>query len=334
MNRNRDVVLSIDGEFQRDLAAMVSEQVRATSATGAAVVVADADVLEPIAVVSYPWPGTCADVDKCIDRARTGWDTPGSAFKGVTALAALLQGSKAFELSAYCMRLPDGRCGSRVMLNRTGTKVTILVRDDQHVKHPHGQVGLRQAFVASCNGAFANFGVSDLVGAEGLLQVGRMLEMRFAASGLHTLALGVHQAAFGQGPVAVSAMEMMKVPAFAASKGNRGDWRWRLDREPPARPVPTDRERWAAGELASMMRQVVLERNPGGLRSLAVDNGGKTGTATNGSGAPHSWWIGWAKSSRRTLCFTVVFFNAGYGADVAAPFAKDLLEKAMARGIL
>jgi len=78
-----------------------------------------------------------------------------------------------------------------------------------------------------------------------------------------------------------------------------------------------------------MMVRVV---NRGTGRSAALDQvqvAGKTGTATNASGAPHSWFVGFAPADAPRYVIAILVENGGYGAAVAAPIARRVLAVAL-----
>jgi len=56
---------------------------------------------------------------------------------------------------------------------------------------------------------------------------------------------------------------------------------------------------------------------------------GKTGTATNPFGAAHSWFVCFATAENPRVVVAIVVENAGYGAEVAAPIAREVLRAAL-----
>jgi peptidoglycan glycosyltransferase len=88
--------------------------------------------------------------------------------------------------------------------------------------------------------------------------------------------------------------------------------------------------------LADAMRSVVTSGT--GRRAMAkldVSVAGKTGTAQVGEGAPHSWFAGFAPAdSARQIAFAVVVEHGGYGAQFAAPLAREIVEAARDLGII
>jgi penicillin-binding protein A len=68
-----------------------------------------------------------------------------------------------------------------------------------------------------------------------------------------------------------------------------------------------------------------------------VSFAGKTGTAQMDAGPPHSWFTGFAPYDRapaHRLAFAVLVEHGGYGARVAAPIAREIIEAAKELGLL
>jgi penicillin-binding protein 2 len=68
---------------------------------------------------------------------------------------------------------------------------------------------------------------------------------------------------------------------------------------------------------------------PGGTAAIAkvpgIDVCGKTGTAQNPHGRPHSWFVCFAPKDNPKIAIAVIVENAGFGAVVAAPIARSIL---------
>jgi peptidoglycan glycosyltransferase len=80
------------------------------------------------------------------------------------------------------------------------------------------------------------------------------------------------------------------------------------------------------------MMIAVVQRGTGTSAQLpGVTVAGKTGTATNPFGAPHSWFVCFAPAENPRVVVAVVVENAGYGAAVAAPIASNVLRTALER---
>jgi cell division protein FtsI/penicillin-binding protein 2 len=67
-----------------------------------------------------------------------------------------------------------------------------------------------------------------------------------------------------------------------------------------------------------------------------VSFAGKTGTAQLDRGLPHSWFAGFAPydGGGQRLAFAVLVEHGGYGARVAAPVAREVMEAAAGLGLL
>jgi len=85
---------------------------------------------------------------------------------------------------------------------------------------------------------------------------------------------------------------------------------------------PTTRSR-----LSDAMRAVVAddEGTGRGCRLEVLPPAGKTGTAENPHGAPHSWFMGYAPYDDPEVAFSVLIEAGGHGSDAAVPLARELL---------
>src|SRR3954453_20926776 len=130
---------------------------------------------------------------------------------------------------------------------------------------------------------------------------------------------------------------MARVSATIAAGGRMPQGRWSSDdtrTEGAGEVLPAAR----AAFLAGAMRRVVTEGT--GRRAMAgaeVSFAGKTGTAQLDAGLPHSWFTGFAPydgDATRRLAFAVIVEHGGYGARVAAPVAREVMEAAKQAGLL
>jgi penicillin-binding protein 2 len=58
--------------------------------------------------------------------------------------------------------------------------------------------------------------------------------------------------------------------------------------------------------------------------SFPIPVAGKTGTAETGTGADHSWYASWAPADDPQIVVVVLIENGGFGAEAAAPAARDI----------
>ncbi|MDQ6933204.1 MAG: penicillin-binding transpeptidase domain-containing protein [Candidatus Eremiobacteraeota bacterium] len=78
------------------------------------------------------------------------------------------------------------------------------------------------------------------------------------------------------------------------------------------------------------MMVAVVKRGTGTPAALSdATVAGKTGTATNPAGKPHSWFVAFAPAESPRVAVAIIIENAGYGAEVAAPIARIVLRTAL-----
>jgi peptidoglycan glycosyltransferase len=93
-------------------------------------------------------------------------------------------------------------------------------------------------------------------------------------------------------------------------------------------PIAAD----TAANVKKMMIAVVA-RGTGTTAAISgVTVAGKTGTATNPFGLSHSWFVCFAPAENPRVAVAIVVENAGYGATVAAPIARNVLRVALQNG--
>jgi cell division protein FtsI/penicillin-binding protein 2 len=329
LHRDRDVRSTIDIRLQLKLAELVSQRFH-EGQKGAAILMnaASGDVL---AFASWPRPPMeNATPDELLDRARYGQYPPGSTFKLVTATAALARDPDAAHRTFRCSRLSDGRAGVIIRGWRRP------VRDDVGDR-VHGTLDLRHAITVSCNAYFAQLGVFA-AGAHAL----RETAARF---GIHT---GSEQdvkqmlpfAAYGQGTVVATPLEMARLAATIAENGQMPQGRWVSDGSdgrtaPPAPAMASETAALLAGAMRSVVTSGTARTAMRGADALGI--AGKTGTAQLDTGQPHSWFIGFAPYDAppaERIAFAVVVEHGGYGAKTAAPFAREMMEAVQSLGLL
>ncbi|WP_019629865.1 penicillin-binding transpeptidase domain-containing protein [Actinomadura atramentaria] len=259
------------------------------------------------------------------NRALMGTYPPGSTFKVVTA-AALVAGGMSASTPVACPATVS--IGGRTFKNSEFEQF--------------GTVPLREAFAHSCNTTFAKLAV-DKLGAKRLAQVAEQfgfnapiigglpaVRAAFPATADDT---ALAAAAFGQGEVLTSPLNMAAVAAAAAS----GTWRSprvvdaslvskAVDANGRRPEPPHPLEPAVKRALHSLMPAVVSEGTARGV-SFPAGTAGKTGTAEFGSGEnppTHAWFIGY----RGDLAFAVIIEDGGTGAEAAAPVAAAFLRAA------
>ncbi|HYL37591.1 MAG TPA: FtsW/RodA/SpoVE family cell cycle protein [Bryobacteraceae bacterium] len=330
--RDRDVRASIDIRLQMRVAKALEDRLAKAHKDKGAVVVMDPQSGDILALVSEPAPSgdaSAAMPDQLLDRARYGQYPPGSTFKLVTAMAALRLDPKLENQSFSCRRLPDGRVGAMI----PGWRKPI--RDDVG-DSAHGTLTMARAITVSCNAYFAQLGVFS-VGAKALSETATLLDI--PAGSIPAIQAALPFAAYGQGPVLVTPFKMARVAATIAAGGEMPEGRWVLDgsntRTGAPRPILAPE---LAGFLASAMRSVVVEGTARrAMKGVSVSVAGKTGTAQLDQGMPHSWFAGFAPydgDRSKSIAFAVVVEHGGYGATIAAPIARAVVEAAQELGLV
>lgn len=330
LNRNRDVRTTIDVRLQRKLLEVLHGHLEQTHSKGA-IVVLNAQSGELLAMASWPVPPDTgpATPDELLDRARYGEYPPGSTFKLVTAMAALRLDPKATQRTYTCRGLGDGRVGTVIPGWRRP------IRDDIG-DHAHGTLNMAGAITVSCNAYFAQLGVYA-VGARALGETADLLGI--PAGTEIELKKALPFAAYGQGPVVTTPFKMARVSATIAAGGLMPQGRWIMGsgntREAAALPVLSPD---SSAFLARAMRSVVTSgTGRRAMSGLDVEVAGKTGTAQLDTGQPHSWFAGFAPynaSPSERIAFAVLVEHGGYGAQVAAPLAREVIQAAEQLGII
>jgi len=289
---------------------------------------------------------SCKGSSALLDRATQGLYPPGSAFKVVTAAAALDSGrftpSSIFHDPGYCIEY--------------GQKVNNYTNPDQLGPEAFGTLSLATGFQNSVNSVFCNIGKALLMPT--LMNYARRFGFdqtpsidlpsnALAISGLYkgTRLLSPREenkygdpgrTAFGQSLLLVTPLQMAMVAATVANNGkemqphlvdrvrrSNGDI-VRIKPQMLGQPIKPE----TAIELTQMMESVVS----GGTGTAAAIPGvrvaGKTGTAENGIGQPNTtWFISFAPADAPRVAVAVVLQNqTGTGGTTAAPIAREIMQ--------
>lgn len=246
------------------------------------------------------------------NRALQGGYPPGSAFKIVTAYAAMAESDL----------VPDTivPCPATVTVGKVFRNAEDAV---------YGDVPFRTDFAKSCNTAFVS--LSQRITAEQLADTATLLGFGSDDMGLPTFATSVptdvdpteHAAqSLGQGRIQGTVLDVAALSASIAA-GHSVQPTILVDDVRPAGGEPLLPE--VVEALRSMMRSAVTEGTATVLLGLP---GGevmaKTGTAEFGVSNPpetHAWVTGY----QGDVAFAVVVEAGGFGATVAGPVAADFL---------
>ncbi|MGH7717160.1 MAG: peptidoglycan D,D-transpeptidase FtsI family protein, partial [Vulcanimicrobiaceae bacterium] len=267
-----------------------------------------------------------------LDRSTSGLYPPGSTFKIFTAATALslgvvTPGSRFVDPGYY-------RIGNYTVHDNEGERT--------------GVQDLAGAFALSSNVDFAQIalriGVDRWFAAAAQWKIGAHIpfdvptESARLPSRDETTPGVLAQLGFGQANLLVTPLQMALIGSTIAAGGA-------MPRPILVREIDTS-EHWVvtphehldepiSADVAAQVRALMLavvQHGTGtaaGLPGIAV--AGKTGTATNPSGRAHAWFVAFAPALAPRVAVAIVVENGGYGGDVSAPIARDVLRVALAR---
>lgn len=283
--------------------------------------------------------------DPLLPRATLGRYVPGSAFKIVTAIAALDSGAVT----------PDTTFAQQPAAERTGLRVSgFTIKDGHHPQTDGRALDFRQATEVSCNIWYALAGLATggerLVDEAASLGFGAPLPFDLptatsqvtggggSAPGGFADDVELASAAFGQGKTFVTPLQMALVAATVANDGvlmkphlvtqvtgsgpgaraiGPETWR-RVLSAGDARAIQAAMQQAVEGDLGRLFTS--------GAKVPGVPTAGKSGTAElGGTGEPHSWFIGFAPVENPKVAIAVLVERGGRGGERAAPLAGDLM---------
>jgi penicillin-binding protein A len=296
--------------------------------------------------------GTCGDASALVNNATAGLYPPGSTFKMVTAAAALDSGaytpSSPFNDPGYCIEY--------------GQHVSNSGNPDQSGPEAFGNVSLAQGFEHSINSVFCNVGKQ--IGGLKILDYAKRFGF-YSLPPLDTppntsLPSGLYKngklwkptsdsqidpgrLAFGQFNMLATPLQMALVGATIADKGVQPKpYLVQKIVAPDGSTVSSTTPQMlgrvlksrSAAELNQMMQLVVQGGTAAGIFPSSLNVAGKTGTAELGLGSIYdAWFVCFAPADNPRYVVAVVVEKQpnGFGASVAAPIAKDILEKLLHR---
>jgi penicillin-binding protein A len=267
-----------------------------------------------------------------LNRATSGLYPPGSTFKIFTAASALESGSVTLDSQFYdpgYLRIGD-----------------FTLHDDE--SEATGDQDLTGAFALSSNVDFAQIalkmGLDTFYDALARWGIGEPLDFQLPSETAGVPAKSqvvpgeLAQMGFGQGALLMTPLQMALITATIANNGTmpRPYIVRQIVRDgnvlsvTPTGSLVTPISEQTADTVKKMMIAVVQRGTGTSAQITGVQVAGKTGTATNPHGASHSWFVCFAPADHPRFVVAIVVENAGYGADVAAPIARDVLETALA----
>lgn len=273
---------------------------------------------------------------RLLNRAFQGLYPPGSTFKIVTALE-------------YMREHPEDYKNYQFDCDGVYENGEYQIRC--YHSTAHGSQDFLHSFANSCNGAFANLGLSlDLDGfartAKGVLFNRDLpLSLPYSRSSF-VLEQGagtweILQTSMGQGATQITPIHNAMITAAIANGGTLMK-PYLLDRvengagEEIKKFLPEAYgELMTAGEAANLtelMRAVVTEGTGSAVRTDAYTVAAKTGSAEFETGKEtHAWFTGFAPAENPGIVVTVLVEEAGSGGAVAAPIARTLMDLYMSR---
>jgi peptidoglycan glycosyltransferase len=335
--RGSDVVTTLDVDLQRALAGALAQRARAAGVvldprTGAVLALAANPGFDPN-TLDRDFAQLRSDAaSPLLDRSTAGLYPPGSTFKIVTAADALDAG----------IVTP-----STTFVDRGGLRVGgFTIRNDQG--EVTGTQDLTGAFALSSNVDFAQIalqlGVDRWFDYAARWRLGEALDFDLPAAHDRLPAKAevspsiLAQLGFGQASLLVTPLRMALVAATVADGGHTPRpflVRSIAGAETPLATRPEELAHPFDEATARVVRDLmvaVVRRGTGTVAALPnASVAGKTGTATNPHGLPHSWFVAFAPAEAPRVVAAVVVENGGYGADVAAPIVRSILRVALAR---
>ncbi|MDE2571038.1 MAG: penicillin-binding protein 2 [bacterium] len=268
-----------------------------------------------------------------LDRALQGLYPPGSTMKVFTAAAALDSGSVTMASTFFdpgYLQVGNSR----------------IHNDEDEVT---GTADLTRAFALSSNVDFSQIalkmGASTFYTYLRAFGFGGDLGLTIPVSPDHIpreseiYAGELAQLSFGQDALLVTPIRMAVTAATIADGGleprphlvreirRPGGGVTALDPGTLGRPISAE----TAAEVTKMMVAVVKYGTGTSAAIRGINVAGKTGTATNPLGRPHSWFVAFAPAEDPRYVVAVVVEHGGYGAAVAAPIVRDVLATALGR---
>lgn len=332
-----DIVLTLD----RNLQQVAYEGLKGK--TGAAVAL-NPKTGEVLALVSQPsfdpngldqhWKEIVSRPNSPLTNHAFSLFPPGSTMKVVTSLALIRSGLNTTDLY---------ECTGSTTINGQ------VISDNK----AHGWVNFNTALAVSCNTYFATFamraGDRSFLAATKAFGFGQTIpfELPIPRSSIINKELDPKQvdvnlltaSAFGQGQVLTSPMHMALIAAGIANHGvimapylvqRVLDFNQGLRYQAQSKPWLNALSAEEAGKITSAMITAVNSGTAvqGALPDIQV--AAKTGSAEPGGNLrTHAWYIAFAPAEEPQIAVAVLIENGGIGGEIAAPIARDLIEKAL-----
>ncbi|MDD2480910.1 MAG: penicillin-binding transpeptidase domain-containing protein [Lutispora sp.] len=279
--------------------------------------------------VTENWSNLIEDKNSpLLNRAIDGIYPPGSIFKVITLSAALNNNLEKYEIA----------CNGKINIGGYEIK-------DSNDKG-HGQISLNKAFTLSCNSYFVSLGLK--LGNNTMFNEATKYKFNKGIQGDIKSKVSsftkkkddksLAQQSIGQGDVLITPIHAAAIAAIIANDGvlvspyivseitNMDE---KLIKSFKAKTGEKIINKDKAEIIKDMMVDVIQSGTGKSARIRGVSVAGKTGTAENPHGKPHSWFIGFAPSENPQIAIAVIVENGGSGGSIAAPIANKVMKKAL-----
>lgn len=274
------------------------------------------------------------------NRSVQGAYPPGSAFKIVTAIAALEEGITDRERKVYC----------------SGTFKLVDLIFTCWKESGHGSLSIIDAIAHSCNIYFYTmgkelgikgfskymhkFGLEEKVGIDlpvetsGIIPSAEWKQREFKQIWFPGDDINL---SIGQGYLLLTPLQIHSIICAVTTEGNI--YRPHLIKEiispegnvvKRIKPEISRKVSISANTFQIVkkgLRATILKGTGWRANSKELSIAGKTGTAQNPHGETHAWFTGFAPYENPEVCITVFIENGGEGGEIAAPIARAMLEK-------
>jgi len=276
-----------------------------------------------------------------LNRATQGQYVPGSVFKIVTSIAGI--GSGRITASTTFPEQPAAEKNGLVVAG---------FRVHEHAGVPSRSFDLAAATEWSSNIWFALAGLktggAEMADFAGRMGFGHQLDFDLPTAisqvsgggpgpGGFTDEVELANAAYGQAKTLVTPLQMALVASTVANGGilirphlvtattGRGGTQ-AVDPRVSAHVISPEDAAVIATAMQRAVESSIGRQFTTGAKVAGVPTAGKSGTAElGGSGAPHSWFIGFAPVDHPRIAIAVIVERGGRGGARAAPLAGDLM---------
>ncbi|MDR1482447.1 MAG: penicillin-binding protein 2 [Synergistaceae bacterium] len=332
-----DIRLTLDLAAQREAARIMGDRRGAMVAMdvndGSVLVFLSSPTFDPNpltwGISQKEWNSLLEDKDRpMMNRVIGGAYPPGSTFKVVTASAILMEKIANTRSTVFCpgnfqLGPQTFRCW-----RRSG----------------HGTESLLGAIRDSCDVYFYQMGVK--VGIDRLTKWGQALgvgertgidlpgELRGVRAGREWKRSATKTKeswyqgdtvnySIGQGFLLMTPMQLARVFAVFANKGNLVTPKLNANKKPELKKVGISREN--IDIIGRGLREVVTRGSGRAANNYGVEIAGKTGTAQNPHGDDHALFVGYAPASNPRYVTAVIVEGGGSGASTAGPLVARML---------